>query len=255
MSTNPMAHGPTTDLEITSMIRSSVSSVMSALKYRTETSDSDFARKVRGYNFGNIHDSNLKLILGNLRNGAHHESELPCAFAVIDETIRRRLGIWRLFDRNSTAEPLDEYQQITDKIIQYLSDSESNPSEDHWVDNDSFEVALHSILPKTEMDALDLTIIETMVYVNMRRLRESSPNILLPAKFYQAVASKDTTDSFSFKPTDEQLLTGHLLIQGKVVEMFFLLEGTLHQKIQRKIKFNILSTSNFCQDLDFTDLD
>ena len=220
MSTNPMAHERTTDLEITSMIRSSVSSVMSALKYRTETSDSDFARKVRGYDFRNIHDSNLKLILGNLRNGAHHESELPCAFAVIDETIRRRLGIWRLFDRNSTAEPLDEYQQITDKIIQYLSDSESNPSEDHGVDNDSFEVALHSILPKTEMDSLDLTIIKTMVYVNMRRLRESSPNILLPAKFYQAVASKDTTDSFSFRPTDEQLLTGHLLIQGKVVEMF-----------------------------------
>ena len=44
-------------------------------------------------------------------------------------------------------------------------------------------------------------------------------DILLSAEFYQALARKDTNKLFQFQATDEQLLAGLYLFQGKIVEM------------------------------------
>ena len=189
---------------------------------RAVTSEAGFIRAVRAHDFRSASDADLRAALGQLRVLSGPEPELPRAFAVIGEAVRRRLGIWRLFDRQVDGGPLSRYRQAAARVLQTPADSRSawGMHDGRPAGTEAFKPALDAVSAETSLDPSDRAIVETMAYVEERRRREYRPDILLPARFYQAAASKDKAGALSFDPTDEQLLAGLLLFQGNVVEMY-----------------------------------
>ncbi len=100
------------------------------------------------------------------------EDTLVRVFAVVDESIRRRLGLWKVFD---------------------LPDSDDEPS----------IADARSKLAATG------------------RGRYPGSDTLLPAEFYRAARRRKDgdTEGLHFRPTDQQLLAGLHLYNGRIVEM------------------------------------
>lgn len=115
------------------------------------------------------------------RNGNIPESWAAEVFALVDEAIRRRLGVWRLFD----DPPL------------HLDTAEDS----------------------TELDADERAIAAAVKLVRSVGAGRFGADCPLPARFYRAVLNQDPAGFFRFNPTDEQLLAGWRLFQGNVVEM------------------------------------
>ena len=127
------------------------------------------------------------------RNPADPESGLVEIFAITDESIRRRLGYWRIFD------PAFDWPG-REKHCQPAPDCQFDPA------------------------AAALTADEQLIMATLRRTpgelaRRYPWDILLPAEFYQALARRDTHSRLQFQPTDEQILAGIYLCRGKIVEM------------------------------------
>ncbi len=115
---------------------------------------------------------------------------VPSVFAIVDECIRRKLGAWRLF--NNPRRQADF--------------------------GDCFKVA------NGEPNAAKLDSEEINIVHAIKLARSASPgryglDLQFPASFYQAMEGKDAERNFRYDPTDEQLLAGVLLLEGKVVEM------------------------------------
>lgn len=142
-------------------------------------------------------DQELRESLNHIRetrNPADPESGLVEIFAITDETIRRRLGYWRIFDPAFDRPDREKYFQ---------------PAPDCQLDPAA---------------AAALTADEQLILATLRRTREELArrypwDILLPAEFYQALARRDTHNCLQFLPTDEQILAGIYLFRGKIVEM------------------------------------
>ena len=100
------------------------------------------------------------------------EDTLVRVFAVVDETIRRRLGLWKVFD---------------------LPDADDEPS----IADARRKLAAAG------------------------RGRYPGSDLLLSAEFYQAARRRQGGDAeaLRFRPTDQQLLAGQRLCEGRVVEM------------------------------------
>ena len=67
--------------------------------------------RIRGYDFASRSDSDLRLALQSIRSRAGGEAPddlLPEAFAIVAESIDRRLGAWRLFHEPLPEEVLDD---------------------------------------------------------------------------------------------------------------------------------------------------
>ena len=122
--------------------------------------------------------------------GFSWEGHVAPVFAVVDECIRRRLGIWRLFENPG-------YFSFIEEILQ-SEDLKSMPSQ--------------------------LSPDEMLVAKGLAQIREAGPgrfgrDLSFPAEFYQAALRMDAAGVLRFQPTDEQLLAGLLLFNGKIVEM------------------------------------
>ena len=115
---------------------------------------------------------------------------LTLVFAIADESIRRRLGVWRIFDPDFDRQNLEAYFRIA------KSGEET-----------------------AALDADERIIVETIRHLQDVGRGWYGWDILLPAEFYRAVARKDTGNLLQFWPTDEQILAGLHLFRGRVVEM------------------------------------
>ena len=219
MATSHLTRPTSFPLDTTSAIRRALNSAAGRAGSRGETSDAGFVRAVRGYDLARASDADLRATLDRLRTAPGPEPQLAPAFAVIDEAVRRRLGAWRLLDPHADHGSLSRYRQIADSMLQTGADFDSGSHNELAVDAGAFQRALDIVSSEMDLDSQDRTIVETLAYVDQRHQREYRPDILLPAHFYEAVASKDETGALSFVPTAEQLLAGRLLFQGKVVEM------------------------------------
>ncbi len=111
-------------------------------------------------------------------------------FAIVNESISRRLGAWRVLEEESE---------------------------------------LAGLLHPCEGTVGDLSYEETLSYREtvaggMERARAAGqgrfgPDLLLPADFYQAVRRLDHSEQYRFLPTDQQLLAGLHLLSNNVIEM------------------------------------
>ena len=122
-------------------------------------------------------DRELREAVSGLSDGSASSDSVPedvlvRVFAVVDETMRRRLGLWKVFD---------------------LPDSCDEPS----------IADARSKLAATG------------------RGRYPGSDLLLPAEFYRAARRRKGGDAagLHFRPTDQQLLAGLHLYNGRIVEM------------------------------------
>ena len=144
-----------------------------------------------------LSDEQLRAVLQNLRQHCRAypqtsfapQAVVP-AFALVDEAIRRRLGTWRILD-----EAMSGYQ-----IPGNLSSPNGCPVPAH-----------ESALPDQVIRAIDA--------VRWTGKGQQGPDMLLPARFYEAVRDFDVDGRFTFNVTDEQLLAAWQLYRGNVVEM------------------------------------
>ncbi len=140
---------------------------------------------------GELRDG-LKRIQATL-NHADPESGIVETFAITEESIRRRLGYWRIFDPGFDRQNLERYCQLAQ-------------------------------CPGSRMAAAGLDDDEQFIVETLRRVQGELParygwDILLPAEFYQALGRKDTGKLLQFQPTDEQILAGLHLFRGRIVEL------------------------------------
>ena len=151
-------------------------------------------RSVMG--LANRSDGELRDALNRIQaslNPADPEAGIVETFAVTEESIRRRLGYWRIFDPDFDRQNLERYWQLA-----------------QW--------------PGSSTAAAGLDDDEQLIVDTLRRVQGELParygwDILLPAEFYQALGRKDTGNILQFQPTDEQLLAGLHLFRGKIVEL------------------------------------
>ena len=186
-------------------------------------------KEIRGQNVASYSDADLRYTLRGLahppQDGAC-EDTLPMVFAVVNETINRRLGAWRFFDSPFSdhlgqEHSLHVYHAVADRISRRV-DYERAVSEWRgdgntcWV---SFDGAIAPVLARQGLDPMMVNLVKTILYVGQRSQVEYTANILLPACFYQALQALDKDGPLAFRVTDEQLLAGILLYQDKIVEM------------------------------------
>ena len=148
------------------------------------------ARGLANWSDGELRDG-LKRIQATL-NPADLESGIVETFAITEESIRRRLGYWRIFDPGFDRQNLERYCQLAQC-------SRSNPAA--GLDDD-----------------------EQLIVDTLRRVQGELParygwDILLSAEFYQTLGRKDTGNILQFQPTAEQILAGLHLFRGKIVEL------------------------------------
>ncbi len=115
---------------------------------------------------------------------------VPSVFAIVDECIRRRLGAWRLFD--------DPPRQA--------------------IFGDCFKVA-NGETGASKLDAEEIAIVQAIKLAQSVSPGRYGLDLQFPASFYRAVEVKDAESDYRYRPTDEQLLAGVRLLEGKVVEM------------------------------------
>ena len=179
---------------------------------------------VRTYDFTAYSDEDLRLLLGRLRPRAREQggAEVLCeVFAIVGEAVSRRMGAWRLFDPAFDKQGLAVYEELTNRI---LDSARYRDRVDYYIGHDflhgeDFHKTLAPLLDEMALDEAERTIVKTAVYVAEKSALTYQPDILLPAEFYQALADKDTEGVLRFQVTDEQLMAGLSLYQGRVVEM------------------------------------
>ena len=127
---------------------------------------------VAGWSDRDLREAVCGLSDGTASSESIPEDTLVRVFAVVDETIRRRLGLWKVFD---------------------LLDAYDEPS---------------IVDARRELAATG-------------RGRYPGSDMLLPAEFYRAARRRKNgdTEELHFWPTDQQLLAGLHLYNGRIVEM------------------------------------
>lgn len=131
-----------------------------------------------------------KTASGDGRTKREHCERTAKVFAIVNESISRRLGVWRILKEESGMFSLPHtYNGMGDDY--------------------PFEQALSE---------------EEIVGRELERVRAAGqgrfgPDLLLPASFYQAVRRLDDSGRYRFLPTDQQLLAGLHLLSSKIVEM------------------------------------
>ncbi|MEE8466543.1 MAG: hypothetical protein V3S68_08715, partial [Dehalococcoidia bacterium] len=208
----------------------SFSGMMSAHKKADLTLVRDRLRAIRRLELTSYSDLALRDTIALLTHAtptdqdAPGEDPLPTVFAVVNESISRRQGAWRFFDLPEPSlkgETLGRLHGLADSISQ-TPDYDRAVSE--WVSGgrscwDSFDRAVTPIVAHLRLDAQEKILVQTLLFVRQRSLAEYTANILLPACFYQALRSCGRNSALEFQVTDEQIMAGILLYQGKIVEM------------------------------------
>ena len=190
----------------------------------SDTKTSELLRRIQSHDYSNHSDRDLKSSLDDLgrRSRAGSPDDIVTeAFALVNETISRRLGVWRLFDSDFDKGALTRYQDIADQVL------ESGPYKSHvefytdpdYLDSDAFAESVTPSLRRAGLDDAEQLIVRTIVLVAEKGDVDYWSNILLPADFYRAIAAKDIDGALRFRATEEQLAAGLLLRRRVVVEM------------------------------------
>jgi len=139
---------------------------------------------VRAIDLSQTSDAELRARADDLRHGALDDDALTEYFAVIDETIRRRIGAWQVFDPEFEHADIDQYRDPTHDLV-----------------------------------ASDKVIAETLAYVAEESASRYFADIDLPSEFYNAIEDSSLAAALRFEPTDEQIEAGRLMLNRTVVEM------------------------------------
>ena len=175
-------------------------------------------RRIRRHDFSAHSDDELRNTLQRLKG---HPELAPEAFAVVNESVRRRLGAWRLFDAGLAQGALRRYENLAGQIIdagRYRDRIEFYSAPD-FLDGPAFDRSIAPMLQDMGLDSDERAIVTAIVYVAEKRRVGHDSDILLSAEFYQAVAAKDRDGLLSFLVSDEQLTVGLLLSEKVAVEM------------------------------------
>jgi preprotein translocase subunit SecA len=173
---------------------------------------SRLAGEVHALGFARYSDGALRDALADVQG-----DPLPWVFGIVDEAVSRRLGAWRLFDEDH-AHPLQDIARSIVETGAYRSDP-AYQSGTSYIDSPAFGRIIQDAVDEAGLGDLDGEIVRGMVYVAERGRGDYGTNIHLPARFYQALATRDTDDALRMRATDEQLKAGELLYYGRVVEM------------------------------------
>ena len=181
--------------------------------------------------FASHSDADLRKELINLKSPSlHHgpedltEDHQAAVFALVDESVSRRMGAWRFFDPYLELQELGSYHTIADQLMespQYIAFSQSWNHELPTVETFIKELTkeLTPCLAAAGLDQDDWPIVGALIYVKAIGGGRYGWDILLPAEFYLALARKDAQSLLAFRATDEQVLAGILLYRGGIVEM------------------------------------
>ena len=150
---------------------------------RPNRSSQSFVSSVRNIDLSQASDEELRERAKALRRSALDEDALAECFAVIDQTIRRRIGAWQVFAPQFEHADIDRYR----------------------VSND--------------LERTDKLIAETLAFVAEESASRYFADIDLSAAFYLAVKKSSLADTVRFEPTDEQIAAGRLMLERTVVEM------------------------------------
>ena len=187
--------------------------------------------KVAARPFASHSDADLRNALINLKPSVpRYSPENPyedlqaAVFALVDESVNRRLGAWRLFEPSFDLKELESYHAIADLFMVSPQYSVSNRGWKHQLP--TAETFIKELMPclaaqdlGLDLDQDDRQIVGALIYMKEVRGGKYGWDILLPARFYRALASKDTGDILGFRATCEQVLAGLLLYRGEIVEM------------------------------------
>ena len=143
-----------------------------------------FVSSVRSIDLSNVSDAALRRRADQLRRGSLDEGVLTECFAVIDETIRRRIGTWQVFDPEYVHPDIDRYRERQDDLSENAK-----------------------------------IIADTLSYVAEESASRYFSAIDLHAEFYGAVRESSLSDALRFEPTNEQIEAGRLMLDRTVVEM------------------------------------
>ncbi len=180
--------------------------------------------RIRAYNLEGHSDEALRSIISlSTRNAAAWGMDclLPLVFAVLDQAIRRRLGIWRIFDADFNPPPLAKRRSIAGAIMErgsYRANADYYVG-DGYLDGPAFCRAVEADPAMAGLDADDRAIVRWMVYAAEKVQRTEASNIMMPGSFYRSLRRKGITEETQFSTTDEQITAGCLLFEGSIVEM------------------------------------
>ena len=150
---------------------------------RPNRSSQSFVSSVRIIDLSQASDEEIRHRADRLRHGKLDDALVEC-FAVIDETIRRRIGAWQVFDSGFEHADIDRYRDLAHNLT-----------------------------------GIDQLVAETLAYVAEESTSRYFADIDLPAQFYLAVRESTLSDVLRFEPTDEQIEAGRLMLDRTVVEM------------------------------------
>ena len=150
----------------------------------TGRSASTFVSSVRDIDLSGASDAELRARSDGLKHGGILEDALAECFAVIDETIRRRIGTWQVFDPQFDHAGIGRYGD-----------------------------------PAHDLVGSDKLIAETLSFVAEESTSRYFADMDLPSEFYIAVGNSSLADALRFEPTDEQIAAGWLMLDRTVVEM------------------------------------
>ena len=77
--------------------------------------------RIRAYDFGGHSDEALRRILSRFARDTallRKDCLLPIVYAVVNEAVRRRLGIWRIFDADFDLPLLAQYDSAAQEIVE-----------------------------------------------------------------------------------------------------------------------------------------
>ena len=185
---------------------------------------SELLRRIQSHDYSNHSDRDLKSTLhdlGRRSRAGSRDKVVSEVFAVVNETISRRLGAWRLFDPDFDKGALTRYQDVADQVLAsgpYKSDVDFYTDPD-YLGSDAFAESVTPALRRAGLDDAEQLIVRTMVLVAEKGDVDYWSNILLPAEFYRAISAKDIDGALRFRASEEQLAAGLLLCRRVVVEM------------------------------------
>lgn len=148
-------------------------------------------------------------------------AKLLTVFAIAYESIRRRLGTWRLFDLAYEDESLSYHRQLAQAIVDQgsyrsIPDYSTNSN---FLSSPGFLSALEPVFDELNLSSDDQDIVTTLVVVYETTNRYGNSEILLPSSFYAAIGRSNISRVLDFVPTGEQILAGQYIYEGKIVEM------------------------------------
>ena len=182
------------------------------------SSDAALLAAVRGLDFSAQSDTDLRSAFVSQAGNA---AAMPRVYAIVAETVHRRLGLWRVFGDAGAPPPVRECRDIADELLEaapYRDRVEYYADED-FVDGPIFAASVKSALDPLELSPERRAVVASAVYVAEKGKTTRCPEIMLDAGFYRAVESLDDGGELAFRVTDEQIVAAAKLYRGVVVEM------------------------------------